>query len=116
MSNAPQILGDSEIIQRVFEGNFLMIYSSDDSTAVFIKNYINTAVNNALKYHYENGLVYERNFDAYKKEFDKWMSKGMNGSKPKYIPKHYLGDSINYVTYKVNHYRNKFWYWEKLRE
>jgi hypothetical protein len=116
MANAMEILGDHEIIYKVFEGSFLEFYKSDDETAVFLKKYINQAVARAQKYHEESCEKHKDLYEKYRLKRDKWYKKGMNGEPPIYPYSHYIDDSIDFVRLKVNHYRQKFWYWKKLKE
>jgi hypothetical protein len=116
MANAMEILGDKLVISRVFEGIPIKHCINDDYIASFIKSYINEACLKAKKHH----EIYEQNksenWEKYKKKYDRWYKKGHKKElEPPYPYYHSLGDSQDFIEYKVNHYRQKFWYWEKLK-
>lgn len=115
MVNAMKILDDHDIIYEVFQGNFLNFHKSDDKIAIFLKKYINQAVAKALKHHDDYQVIYDQLWKEYEIRYQKWIKHGMNGPSPIYTSNHFIGDSMDYIRLKVNHYRQKFWYWKKLK-
>ena len=116
MANAMEVLGDNVIIYKVFDGNFLKFYKSDDETAIFLKKYINEAVARALKHHDDYKEIWTILVEEYRMKHAKWVKRGMQGPSPKWPSSHWIGDSRDFIELKVNHYRQKFWYWKKLKE
>lgn len=114
MSNAMEILGDRKIIHKVFIGEPLKIYEEDDQIAAFLKKYINEAIIKAINYHEEYQILYDKLWEEYKLKYNKWNKNGRNGEGPIWPKSHYLDYDL--VVLKVNHYRQKFWYWKKLKE
>lgn len=104
------LLKDDLIIDKASEGEEVKIYSTDDEIAKLIKNYINKAFEEVFKFqptyelkHKEHCLLYE-----------KWIK---NRSKKQPEHKYWnIINSINSVQFKVNHLRQKYWYWKKLKE
>ena len=112
MANAPKILDDSDIIYDVFEGYILKIYPEDDDIAKFIKNYIITAYVETLCFEEQ----YKEKRKIYNIQYAKWWKKGCPKNKK---PKHHywwIGMTKHFVELKVNHYRQKYWYWKKLKK
>lgn len=114
MANAMEVLGDHKIIHNVlYEGIFIKHYSNDDKVATFIKNYINNACKQVWKYEEE----YNEEYAEYSLKWQKWINKGMKKNNPQPTINFWqLGNSQHSIEFKVNHYRQKFWYWKKLKE
>lgn len=112
MANASKILGDDDVISNVFNGYLLKIYTEDDNVAKLIKEYIISAYNEALWFQQQ----YEEKKKIYNIQYTKWWKNGCpENRKPEH---HYwwIGNTISFVELKVNHYRQKYWYWKKLKE
>jgi len=112
-----EILGDDKIISKALNGEFVKHYERENHYDWFLKNYINNACKAALKY--------QDDVDDKKREFNiKYKLWKDNGGKDiqkfdkkyPYPPYHWIGQSQHLIELKVNHYRQKFWYWKKLKE
>ena len=114
--NAMEVLGDNKIIQKVFQGYPLKIHSTDDEIAILIKNHIIDAYNEAIKY----AIDYNARYAIYWEDYTKWHQRGckhgfQDEKRPKFVYWS-ISDTENLVELKVNHYRQKYWYWKKLIE
>lgn len=77
-----------------------------------IKNYIINAYAEALRFNEQ----YKKERTEYHIQYSKWWKKNYPKEKE---PKHrywQIGYTRNLVELKVNHYRQKYWYWKKLKE
>lgn len=109
MANAMNILKDDLIIYNVLQGIPLIIYEDDDNVAKFLKYFINNSVKNILKFEIE----YLEKYEEWATAWTKWC-KYKKGQAPK-LNYHSIGDSQHLLELKVNHYRQIYWYWEKLK-
>ena len=117
MANASEILGDNLLISHaIWDGKEVKIYEDEDAPARFIKDYINFACRaiQAFKLKYESDKVRTKAQDH--NNYLKWVKHGRQGDYPKPIIPYWRNNSESFVELKVNHYRQKFWYWKKLRE
>lgn len=115
MANAMEILGDDKIILNALCGIPIKHYEKENYYDWFLKEYINNACKAALKY--------QADVNNKKKEYDKayklWIERGGNYLKFREkhdYPYHPISKSQHLIELKVNHYRQKFWYWKKLKE
>jgi hypothetical protein len=112
MANAMEILGDKEIIRDALDGNLVKHYEGDNHYDWYIKKYINNACKEVWKYEDK----YNEKYAEYSLQWQKWISKGMQKNRPQpTIDYWWMGQSQHLIELKVNHYRQKFWYWEKLK-
>ena len=111
-----EVLGDNKIIQKVFEGNPLKIHETDDEIAILIKKYIIDAYYEAVNY----AIDYNARYAVYWEAYTKWHQRGckhgyQDEKRPKF--KYWnIRKTEHLVELKVNHYRQKYWYWKKLIE
>ena len=106
MANASEILGDNKIIRNnVYNKHSIKIYSDDDEIAILIKTYIIKA---SCRYMC-NQYIFNNKWNKYIKEYNECL-------KP-IRPKHWRETmAMDFMLLKINHYRQKFWYWKKLKE
>ena len=117
MANASEILGDNFLIYDTLRNyKNIKIYEDEDESARFIKDYINSSCKaiQSFKLKYESDKVETKEQDH--NNYQKWVKNDRQGNRPKSIIPYWKNNSGSLVELKVNHYRQKFWYWKKLRK